>query len=305
MKNNTRELQDVPITLDSVDSISTEFEWWKSTSLQNKVGRVSAYTMLVLMTAVFLFPFVWMLSTSLKPAAQVFVWPMEWIPSPIRWENYLIALSRRPFGLYAINSLIVSGGSVIGQVFAATVVGYSFARLKWPGRDLLFAVLLSTLMLPNSVMLLPRFIIFAELRWVNTFLPLIVPEFFGSAFSIFLVRQFMKTLPMSLDESARIDGCGYVGVLLRILLPLSKPVIVIVAINTFRFNWNDFLQPLVYLNDRTLWTLPIGLRAFEQAFTVEWNLLMAASITVMAPVVFLFFVAQRFFTQGIVFTGIK
>ncbi len=292
-------------TGEPTEKSSGEVEWWRRTSVRSRASRILVYVSLSLFVAIFLIPFLWMLSTSLKNASQVFTWPIEWIPRPFRWQNYGIAMQRRPFGLYAVNSLIVSGGSVVGQVASATLVGYSFARLKWPGRNLLFGLLISTLMLPNSVMLLPRYIIFAQLRWVNTFLPLVVPEFFGSAFSIFLVRQFMRTLPLSLDESARMDGCGHLGILFRILLPLSKPVLIIVAVNTFRFNWNDFLQPLVYLNDRALWTLPLGLRAFEQAFTVEWNLLMAASIVVMLPVLLLFFAAQRWFIQGIVFTGIK
>ncbi len=263
------------------------------------------YVLLLLGGIVILTPFAWMLSTSLKLPSQVFSWPIQWIPDPIVWENYIVALTSRPFGRYALNSTIISSATVVGTVLSASLVAFSFARLRWKGRDFLFFVVLATMMLPHSITLVPRFVIFAQLDWVDTFLPLIVPEFGAEAFSVFLMRQFFRTIPPALDEAAKIDGCGYFGIYWRIMLPLSKPVVGIVAINAFRRSWDQFLEPLVYLNSSRLWTLTLGLRAFQQEFTVDWHLLMASSTVVMLPVLVLFFLAQKYFIQGIVFTGLK
>lgn len=263
------------------------------------------YLLLIVGGVIILAPFVWMVSTSLKVPSQVFSWPIKWIPDPIQWSNYTEALAARPFGRYALNTVIITILTVVGSVLSSSIVAYSFARLRWRGRDVMFFLVLSTMMLPHSITMVPRFVIFARLDWVNTFLPLVIPEFAANAFSVFLMRQFFRTLSPELDEAAKIDGCGLFQIFYRIILPLSKPVIGIVAINAFRRGWNQFLEPLIYLNDSRLWTLTLGLRAFQQEFTVDWNLLMAASTVVMIPILILFFVAQKYFIQSIVFTGIK
>ena len=251
-------------------------------------------------------PLVWMISTSLKTSQQIFTWPMQWIPNPFVWANYPEALSIAPLCASGPrNSLITAGMSVIGHCISATVVGYSFSRLRWRGRDKLFLVMLATLMLPHEVTLIPQFLIFSRLGWVNTLLPLFVPTFFGGAFNIFIMRQFMIMLPRDLDDAARIDGCGYLQTLIRIIVPQVLPAIGFVAINTFRNRWNDFFNPLIYLNDPKLFTLALGLRSFRSEYQIEWSYLMAASLVAMLPVVVLFFVAQRYFIQGIVFTGVK
>lgn len=269
------------------------------------VAKLTTYTLLLLGAFIIMIPFVWMLSTSLKTPDQVFVWPIKWVPNPIRWQNYIEALTKRPFARYTLNTTIISALTILGQLIASSLAAYSFARLRWRGRDLLFSLVLSTMMLPQSVTLVPKFVLFAQINWVNTFLPLVVPEFGGSAFAVFLMRQFFRTLPKELDEAAKIDGCDRFTIYSKIILPLSKPVLGIVAINAFKYSWNDFINPLIYLNDPRLWTLTLGLRAFQQEFTVDWHLLMAASTVVMLPLLIVFAVAQKYFIQGIVFTGIR
>jgi multiple sugar transport system permease protein len=273
----------------------------KSLSLKNNI----TYILLTLGGMIIALPFVWMLSTALKEPAQIFVWPIQWLPDPIMWQNFISALTVRPFGHYALNTALISVLTVLGLVFSSSLVAYSFSRLKWPGRDQLLLVILATMMLPESMTLVPKFVIFSKVGWVNTFLPLIVPQFCGAPFFIFLMRQFFMTIPKSLDEAAKIDGCGILRIYWRVILPLSKPVVGIVAIQAFANSWNDFLNPLIYLNDNKLWTLTLGLRAFQQQFTVDWNLLMAASLVVMLPLLILFFFAQKYFIQGIVMTGVK
>lgn len=263
------------------------------------------YVVLTAGGLVIMVPFVWMISTSLKIPSQVFTWPIEWIPNPIKFSNYVEALTTRPFALYYGNTFLITGLSVIGQVLSSSIVGYSLARLRWRGSNVVFALIMSTLMLPEIVRMIPTFVIFSKIGWVNTFIPLILPNFFAGAFNVFLFRQFFRSLPKELDEAATVDGASLLGIYWRIILPLSKPVIGIVAINTFRYSWNDFLHPLIYLNDTKLWTITLGLRAFQQEFNIDWSLLMAASATSMIPIIVLFVVAQKYFIQGIVFTGVK
>lgn len=280
-------------------------QFLRRNSVQNILRMTVVYLLLALFAFVISIPLVWMLSTSLKTSQQIFTWPIEWIPNPFVFENYPEALTARPFARWARNSMITAGFSVIGHCISATVVGYSFSRLRWSGRNVLFLVMLATLMLPQEVTLIPQFLIFRNLGWVNTLLPLFIPPFFGGAFNIFIMRQFMIMLPRDLDDAARIDGCGFVQTLLRIIVPQVLPAIGFIAINTFRNRWNDFFHPLIYLNDPKLYTLALGLRTFRNEYMVEWSYLMAASLVAMLPVIILFFVAQRYFIQGVVFTGVK
>jgi multiple sugar transport system permease protein len=266
---------------------------------------VLAYALLCLGATVFLLPVFWMLSSSLKPEWQVLANPPVWIPNPPRWENYREALTYLPFGRYAVNTLIISLGAIVGHVLSCTIVAYGFARLRAPGKNFLFLLLLSTLMLPYPVTMVPLFVLFNALGWINTFLPLIIPTFFGNAFYIFLLRQFFLTLPPDLEDAARIDGANTLQVLRHVILPISMPALATVVIFTFQASWNDFLQPLIYLQDQSHYTLTLGLNFFRGSFQVKWSYLMAASLVVVLPVVIVFFLAQRLFIRGIAMTGMK
>ena len=252
-----------------------------------------------------LMPLVWTLSTSLKPVSQIFLFPPRWIPQPIRWQNYAEAVTAIPFLRYLFNTALITGLVIIGKVISVTLVAFAFARLQWWGRDVMFLIMLATLMLPTHITLIPQFIMFKELGWIDTFLPLIVPNFFGGPFLTFLMRQFFMSIPHDLDDAARIDGCSSFGVYWRIILPLSKAAIVAAVILTFNNTWNEFLHPLIYLQSPNNFTLALGLRFFQGEASTSWHLLMAASLLTMLPVITLFFVAQRYFIQGIVFTGVK
>jgi ABC-type glycerol-3-phosphate transport system permease component len=258
-------------------------------------------------SVIVLMPFVWTVSTSLKEASDIFTYPPQWIPHPIVWQNYVEAMTAYPFGRWLGNTLFVALFSTLATLFSCSIVAYSFSRLRWPGRDMLFLVLLATMMLPTQVTLIPTFIIFRYLGWVNTFLPLIVPPLFArNAFYVFLLRQFFMTIPLELDDAARIDGAGYFDVYWRILLPMSKPALAIAGIMFFQFKWKEFFAPLIYLNSSDLYTVALGLRAFQSTTAgTDWNLMMAANTVFMIPLIVIFYFAQRYFIQGVVFTGIK
>lgn len=267
---------------------------------------VILYIVVNVIAIVMLLPFFWMVSTSLKPNEQVYLIPPKWIPNPIVWSNYPRAFSFAPFGLFIKNSIIIAIICVVGVVFSSSLAGYSFAKLRWPGRDIIFFVLLSTMMLPGQVTMIPIFILFKKFGWINTFYPLTVPTFFGGgAFNIFLMRQFFLTIPYELDEAARIDGASFFKIYSSIELPLSIPVITAISIFTFIGAWNDFMGPLIYLNDSSKYTIQLGLRMFQADFSADWSALMAMSIVTALPCIILFFVAQRYFIQGIVLTGLK
>jgi len=267
---------------------------------------VAVYTILGAGAIVVVLPFAWMLSTSLKDEASVFVFPPEWIPRPVHLENYAQALTVLPFALFFRNTLITTLTPIAGALLSCSVVAYSFARLRWPGRDVLFLVVLATMMLPEQVTMIPQFILYKHLGWIDTFFPLIVPPYFAvGSFNVFLLRQFFLTIPHEMDDAAKIDGASVLGIYWRIVLPLSKPAMAAVAIFVFQGHWNDFLYPLIYLHSQGNFTLALGLRAFQGQYGTDWNLLMAASLVVMAPLLILFFVAQRYFIQGVVFSGVK
>ena len=273
-----------------------------SSSTWNKIVLI---VILITLGIVILIPYIWMFNISLMSRQDVFKVPMVWFKSPLQWGNYVEAITRKPFFRYLGNTLFISISSIVGEILACSLVAFSFARLRWKGRNSLFLVVLATMMLPKSMTMIPVFVIFAKLHLVNTYAPLILPHFFGFPFYIFLMRQFFVSIPISLDEAARIDGCNVMGIYGKIIMPLSIPVIGIVAIQVFRDVWNDFINPLLYLNDIDKWTLTLWLRAFQQEFSVEWTLLMAASVITVIPILILFFFAQKYFMQGIVFTGVK
>lgn len=266
---------------------------------------IVVYLLLIAGAVLVLTPLAWMISTSLKEESQVFIFPPRLIPDPIVWSNYPRALTVLPFKIYFANSIIVSAFAILGSVLSSSLVAFSFARLRWWGRDVMFLLVLATMMLPHQVTIIPKFLIFRELGWLNTLLPLIVPYWGAGAFFVFLLRQFFTTIPRELDDAALIDGCSWLGIFWRITLPLAKPALAAVAIFTFQWTWNDFFHALVYINSREKWTVALGLAAYRNTFGTSWNLLMAASVTTILPIVLVFFFAQRYFIQGVVFTGLK
>ena len=285
--------------------MAAKVQLWQRISVKKVASKIILYFLLFFFGAIFFMPFAWLVSTSLKPMPQIFKFPPEWIPRPFIWGNYPKALTMIPFFTYLKNSCIIAFTTVFGTLISCSMVGYSFARIKWPGRDIFFIILVATLMIPFPVTMIPLFIVFKTLRWLNTFKPLIIPAFFGSAFLIFLIRQFFMTIPMELSDAARIDGCTEFGIYWKIILPLSKPALAVVAIFEFLFAWNDFLGPLIYLNKQTKYTLAIGLQQFQGAHATEWPLLMAATTVVVTPIIILFFFTQRYFIEGITLTGMK
>lgn len=272
---------------------------------RDRLNRLMVYGLLLAGSVVFLTPLFWMITSALKPNYQVLAFPPVWLPAPPRWQNFPEALTYLPFGRFALNTLIISLGAIVGNLVSCTVVAYGFARLRAPGKDFLFIVLLATMMLPYPVTMIPLYVEFNALGWVNTFLPLIVPSFFGIPFYIFLLRQFFLGIPAELEDAARIDGANTAQIIWHVVVPVSKPALATVAIFTFQATWNDFLPPLIYLHDQSKYTISLGLNFFRSTYTVNWAYLMAASLVTMLPVVLLFFVAQKLFIQGITLTGLK
>jgi multiple sugar transport system permease protein len=270
-------------------------------------GQLLLYLVAFGLGIVFLIPFVWMLSTSVKPSSEVFIFPPRWIPSRFQFDNYVRALIvDLPFTQYFINTIEVTLLSLIGDVLTCSLVAFGFARLRFPGRDVLFLVLLSTLMVPYHVTMIPRYLMFRDFHWLDTYYPLIVPSYLAvSAFFVFLLRQFFLGIPLQLDRAARMDGCGTFDIYWRIVMPLARPAIVTVAVFSFIGTWNDFLTPLIYLSSDRKFLVALGLRHFVALRSGVWNELMAASIAVMVPCLVIFFVAQRAFIQGTVISGVK
>jgi len=253
---------------------------------------------------VMLLPFLWMLTTSLKQTGKEFSFPPQWIPDPVVFANYPQALTAMPFELFLRNTLAITITALAGVLLTSSMVAFGFARLRFPGRDTMFMVLLSTMMLPGVVTLIPSFILFRTLGWLDTFAPLTVPYWFGGgAYNIFLFRQFFLTLPYELDEAARMDGASSFAIYWQIVLPLSGPVLATVGVLGFLYFWNDFMGPLVYISSMEKRTLALGLRAFQGLYGTQWNLMMAASTVMVLPVIALFFAAQRYFIGGIALSG--
>ncbi len=270
------------------------------------IGKVLLYIFIILSSLIFALPFIWLLRSSFMETGQIFILPPEWIPKPFRWQNYKEALSVYPFGRYFLNNLTIVFLVELGVLLTSTIVAFSFSRLRWKGRDLLFILLLTALMVPYAVTLIPTFILWKALKSIDTYRPLIIPAWFGGGmFNIFLLRQFFLTIPYELDESAYIDGASPLRVLFQIVLPLSKPALLTVSIFTFMGVWGDVLGPVVYLNSTEKYTLAVALANFVSTYTGQWNYLMAASVVVTLPPLILFFIGQRFFVQGITLTGLR
>jgi multiple sugar transport system permease protein len=253
-----------------------------------------------------LLPFIWMVRSSVMEPAQIFAYPPQWTPHPLRLANYREAFADVPSLHYLLNTLTILVPTVVGTVFTSACAAFGFARLRWPGRDWTFALLMTTLILPSVVILIPTYLVWARAHLVNTFVPLILPAWFGGGiFNIFLLRQFFRTIPRELDEAGYIDGATPLEVFWFVILPLSRPALTTVAIFSALAVWNDFLGPLIYLNDPNKFTLALGLTFFTGEYTSQWQLLMAAATMVIGPAVLFFLAAQRYFVQGITLTGIK
>lgn len=275
----------------------------KRYKFQQRLGRFLIYFLLITGAVMVLVPFAWTISTSLKTEKQTLDFPPTWIPNPVAWENYPTALTARPFATYYKNSIFIAVANTLGMTLSSAVVAYGFARTRFPGRDKLFVLVLITMMLPFHVLIIPRFILFKELGWLDTFLPLIVPNFFGGAFSIFLLRQYFMTIPLDLGEAARLDGAGHFQIFWHIILPLARPALGVVAVFEFLSSWRDFFGPLIYINSSKNFTVPLGLYAFQSEYFTEWHLFMAASAVAMAVPLFVFFIAQKYFIEGVALVG--
>jgi len=268
--------------------------------------RALIWVVLLLLTVIMLVPFGWMASTALKERAQIFTYPPEWVPDPVLWSNLHEALTLFPFGTFVRNTLLIAGFNIVGVVLTSSLAAYGFARLRFPGRDVIFMILLSTLMLPFAVLMIPRYVQFRELGWLDSWLPLIVPNWFGgSVFYIFLLRQFFRTIPRELSDAAKLDGASEFRIYWQIVLPLAKPALAVVAIFVFLDSWNDFLAPLIYISSPSKYTVSLGLSLFMGNYTTQWAYLMAASTVMTLPTIALFIAAQRYFVRGVVLTGVK
>jgi multiple sugar transport system permease protein len=279
--------------------------WRASRQRQTRLVKGFAYVICTVIGFMYVFPFYWMVITALKTDQQIFQWPPDLIPPTPQWQNIWEATRYIPFWLYMKNTFVICLIAVIGTLTSCTLIAYGFARIRWPGRDLAFIIYLSTMMLPGQVTMIPLYIVFRRLGWVGTIAPLVVPTFFGSAFYVFLLRQFFMTIPLELTDAARIDGANELDILWRIMLPLIKPALAAVALFTFLGNYRDFLAPLIYLTEQTQWTISLGLQLFKNMYGFQWQLMMAASALTMVPTVVLFFLTQRTFIEGITMTGIK
>jgi multiple sugar transport system permease protein len=280
---------------------------------KHPLTRFTVHIALIAGSVICLFPLVWMMMTSLKPIQETMTLPPQWIPSVWRFDNYARAVMYQsdrlgyiPFLIYAKNTIYLAVLSVTGTVISNAVVAYGFARIRWRGRDALFALTLATMMIPFPVTMVPMYVLYRNLGWIGSFKPLWIPAWFGGAFNIFLLRQFFLTIPKELSDAATVDGCSEFRIFKDIILPLSKPALAVVALFHFMFVWNDFLGPLIYLQDQKQFTLALGLQAYQsQHGGTEWNMLMAAATIMVVPIIVLFFFTQKTFIQGITVTGLK
>lgn len=273
--------------------------------MRRSVGKGLLYAVLAVGAAVFMGPLVWMVSTSFKPEHQVYTVPIEWIPEQFVFRNYLDGWNYLDFPRFYLNTFYLTAVNIFGLLLSSSLVAFGFARIKFWGRDWIFLILLSTMMLPQQVTLIPIYVFWARLGFVNTYWPLIIPEFLTNAFNVFLLRQFFMSINLELDDAARMDGAGWFKIYARILMPLSKPALGVLAIMAFTWNWNNFLYPLIYINEPQKYTIAIGLRLFESQQSQRMALTMAMTVVALIPVLVVFYIAQARFIQGIVITGIK
>ena len=270
-----------------------------------KRARCIAYILLILISIAMLFPFFWMVRSAFMTNREIMTTPIQWLPSHYDLENFKKAFERAPFGKYFINSAIIVLINMVGCILSSSFIAFGFSRLRFPGRKLWFALLLSTMMIPQTVLMIPQFLIWQSVGAYNTFIPLTVPCFFGNAFNVFLVRQFYAGIPKEYDEAALVDGASYFTIYSKILVPMAKPVLCSVGVFTFMSTWNDFMGPLLYLDKENLKTVSLALQNFMGQHNSEWNLMMALSTVITLPMIVAYFMAQRYFIEGITFSGLK
>jgi ABC-type glycerol-3-phosphate transport system permease component len=269
------------------------------------IGRVLIYAVLALGALIFAAPLVWMISTSLKPEGLVYQIPIVWIPPDPRWENYIEGWTVLPFATFYTNTILITVLNIFGLVLSSSLVAFGFARVRFWMRDAIFVVLLATIVLPSQVTLIPIYLFWANLGLVNTFYPLIIPQWLTNAYNVFLLRQFFMSVNTELDDAARIDGAGWFRIYWNIVMPLSKPALGVIAIQAFAWNWNNFLDPLIYLNEPKNFTIAIGLRLFQTQQSQKIPETMAMTVVALIPVLVVFYIAQAKFIQGIVVSGVK
>jgi multiple sugar transport system permease protein len=273
--------------------------------LQRNLRTFFSQAALIVLSAIFIIPFAWLVSTSFKPESQIFVFPPIWIPQPPTLRNYIDGVNFLPFGVYLGNTVFIALVSVAGTLLSCSLVAYGLSRIEWKGRNVLFAVLLGTLMIPFQVTMIPLFIIMKNLGWLDSYLPLYVPNFLAPAFFVFMLRQFFMAIPKDLTDAAKIDGASEFGCYWRIIMPLAKPALATVALFTFIGAWGEFLRPLIYLSSEDKYTLAIGLARFRDQYGSFWGQMMAVATLMTVPIIVLFFFTQRTFIQGISLSGIK
>ncbi len=284
---------------------SVTVQYWTKKRIIDALKSTSSHVVLMTVGFFFVVPLLFMLSTSLKATRQIAKFPPDLIPNPFIWGNYSDVFIYAPFFKYLLNTLFIIIPTVFGAAVVSALAAYAFARMKAPGKNFIFMVLLATMMLPGVVTMIPTYILFAKLGWVGSFKPLIVPALFGNAFFIFLMRQFFTTIPKELEDAALIDGCNRWTIFWSIILPLAKPIMATVTIFSFMNGWNEYFGPLIYLADKSQYTLALGLQVFVGQHATEWGMMMAASTMMVAPVIILFFFTQKQFVQGITLTGLK
>ena len=273
---------------------------------KKRIPKIIVSVILLAGAVICLVPYYWLVRSSFMKIEQIFRMPPEWIPDPFTLENYKQAFTLLPFGQYFLNTIIIVAAVMAGTLLTSSICAYGFSRIEWKGRNLVFSLILSSMMLPYAATLIPTFIGWSKVGAINTYLPLTIPAWFGGgAFNIFLLKQFFQGIPRELDESAVMDGAGHFTIYSRIILPLVKPALVVVALFTFMNTWNDFLAPLIYINDDNKFTLALGLQLFTSQYTAQWHLLMAAATVILIPVVIVFLFGQKYFIEGITMTGLK
>ena len=269
------------------------------------IRSVVSHVFLIALSIAFVFPFIWMLATSLKTMANAASLNLSIIPDPVVWENYIEIFTTATFGRYIANTVLLSVLALIGQVFSSSVVAYSLSHIRWWGRRVIFMIVIATMLIPYQVTMVPVYIIFRNLGMLGSYWPLIIPNFTAGAFYVFLMRQFFMTIPNSLVDASKIDGASHFTIYSKIMVPLTKPALTTIAVFSFINCWSDFIGPLIYISDTKMYTISLGLQSFIGKYSIKWNLIMAASAVTVVPMIVLFFVAQKQFIEGITTTGIK
>lgn len=269
------------------------------------IGKIVAYLLLSFTAITMIFPFYWMIATSFKSEARVFAFPPDWIPNPAILSNYTYILTELPFARYTYNSAKISSLWTLGIILSSSLAAYAFARVRFWGREALFVITLAALMIPGQITMIPLYVLMTRIGWVDTHLPLIVPAYLGSAFGIFLIRQYFMTIPQELNDAAKIDGCSHFGIYWRIMMPLAKAVIATLALLSFMGSWNDLLGPVIYLFDEELFTLPLALTRFRGMYYTAWANMMAGATITLLPILIVFLFTQQYFVRGVVLSGLK